>query len=81
MKTRNFDRKLPIGTLVVDSDGNEGTIIKHGRNTGGIYTEVEYLEGDTIQWHRSHLRLPSEGYRDDEGNWNLYDPYRYQNIR
>lgn len=53
------DRKHPVGTrvLVVSPLGpdHEATVVRHGRDVHGVYTEVRRDDGVIEQWHRSVL--------------------------
>lgn len=54
------DGKLKVGTWVVARrDGQPdalGTVVRHGRDSNGVYTEVQVFEGEKERFHRSLLR-------------------------
>lgn len=59
-------RKLPIGTKVEVRDyatgaSGRGVVVRHGRDTHGIYTEVRYPDtGRTERWHPTQVRREEE---------------------
>lgn len=52
------DRKFPVGSFVgVGEARREATVLRHGRDASGVYTEVKYYDnGETERVHRSMLR-------------------------
>lgn len=45
-----------IGQVVRDGNGRNARVMRHGRDSAGVYTEVRYLNGATERWHRSSLQ-------------------------
>jgi hypothetical protein len=56
-------KKFPVGSkvIVLAEPGSvaqdaPATVVKHGRDSCGIYTEVEFSDGRREQCHRDYLR-------------------------
>jgi hypothetical protein len=45
-------KKYPIGSRVEVLDNGPATVLRHGRDTGGVYTEVRHDDGTIRQYHR-----------------------------
>ena len=60
-RERNRDRRLPLGTRVkvVGIPHEHATVVRHGRDRNGVYTEVEWAGGGRERVHRSAL-IPVE---------------------
>lgn len=64
MSTKS-DRKFSTGSAVIWHDPERGlayhaTVIRHGRDRNGTYSEIETDDGERVAVHRSSLRDPTE---------------------
>ena len=54
------DRKYPKNCAVVIGPGRRpANVVRHGRDSGGIYTTVRFDDGTTDDYHRSALHDPT----------------------
>ena len=53
------DRKYPIGARVDVLDNGPATVLRHGRDAGGVYTEVRHDDGAIRHYHRAWFIGPA----------------------
>ena len=58
------DKKFKVGSAVLWDDPTtqrvrQATVVRHGRDMSGVYTEVRAEDGERYRVHRSYLKTGS----------------------